>query len=107
MLALRTYIHDVGPPYACIYTNRNVPPNKQINWKFEDVLLKRHFYQLDCMLNAAPEGQLWVNRGTDANRLTNLLTFMLNAILRAARKYVGCGNHQNSMYQGGMSEQRS
>ena len=30
--------------------------NKHINWEFEDVGLKRKFYQrLDCMLDAAPE----------------------------------------------------
>ena len=38
--------------------------------------------------------------------LNDLFTFMSNAII-AARKYLGCGNLTNSMYQGGMSEQMS
>ena len=71
--------------------------------------LKRRFYQrLDSLLDAAPAGLLRVNRGADANRLNNLLSFMSNAILiRAAMKYLGCGNLSNSMYQGEMREQRS
>ena len=78
------------------------PKNKHINWKFDDVGLKRQFYErLDNMLEAAPGGLLRVNRGSDVNRLTDLLTFISNAILiRAASRYVGCGNPQNSMYQG-------
>ena len=32
------------------------------------------------MLDAAPGGLLKVNRGTNTNRLTDLLTFMSNAI---------------------------
>ena len=48
-----------------------------------------------------------VNNGTDANMLTDLLTFMSNAILNSAIKYLGCGNLENSVYQGGTSEQRS
>ena len=55
------------------------------------------------MLDAAPGGLLRVNRGTDTNRLSDLLTFMLNAILIAASKYMGFGNVQNSMCQGEMS----
>ena len=84
--------------------------SKHINWKFEDVILKRQFYErLDNMLDAAPGGLLRVNRGSDINRLTDLLTLISNAILksRAAHKYLGCGNPQNLMYQGRMSEQRS
>ena len=55
---------------------------KHINWKIEDAVFKRQFYQmLDCMLDAAPAGLLLVNRGADANRLYDLLTFMSNAIL--------------------------
>ena len=84
---------------------------KHINWKFEDVGFKRQFYQmLDSMIDAAPAGLLRVNRGADANRLTDLLTFMSNAILKSgmlARIYLGCGNLKNSLYQGGMSEQRN
>ena len=35
------------------------PKNKHINWKFEDVGLKRKFYErLDNMLDAAPGGLL-------------------------------------------------
>ena len=50
---------------------------KHINWKFEDVGLKCRLYQrLDSMLGAAPSGLLRVNRGADANRLDDLLTFM-------------------------------
>ena len=56
---------------------------KHINWKFEDAGLKCQFYQrLDSMLGAAPSGLLRVNRGADANRLDDLLTFMSNAILK-------------------------
>ena len=86
---------------------------KHINWKFEDAGFKRRLYQrLDSMLDAAPAGLLRVIRGADANGLNDLLTFMSNVILKskeiaeiAARKYLGCGNLQNSMCQGGMSEQ--
>ena len=35
------------------------------------------------MLGAAPLGLLRVNRGADANRLDDLLTFMSNAILKS------------------------
>ena len=84
------------------------PKNKHINWKFEDVGLKRQFSErLDNMLDATPGGLLWVNRGSDVNRFTDLLTFVSNAILKSANKYLGCRNPQNSMYQGGMCEQRS
>ena len=79
-------------------------------FKFEDAGFKCQFSQrLDSMLDAAPAGLLQVNRGADANRLNDLLTFMSNAILklRVARKYLGCGNLQNSMCQGVMSEQRN
>ena len=51
--------------------------------------------------------RLLVNRGADANRLDDLLTFMSNAILKSGRIYLGCRNLQNSMYQGGMIKQRS
>ena len=37
------------------------------------------------MLDAAPEGLLRVNRGTDSNRLTDLLTIMSNAILKSRK----------------------
>ena len=48
---------------------------KHINWKFEDAGFKGRFYQrLDRMIDAAPSGLLRVNRGTDANRLNDLLT---------------------------------
>ena len=57
------------------------------------------------MLDAAPGGLLRVNRWPDANRLTDLLTFMSNA--RAVSKYLGSGNFQNSMLQIGMGDQRS
>ena len=59
------------------------------------------------MLVAAPVGLLRVNRGTDANGVTDLLIFMQMQYLRAASKHLGCGNPQHSMYQGGMSEQKS
>ena len=50
---------------------------KHINLKFEDAGCKCQFYQrLDSMLDAAPAGLLRVNRGADANRLNDLLTFM-------------------------------
>ena len=52
--------------------------------------LKCQFYQrLDSTLNAAPAGLLWVNRGTDANRLNDLLTFISNAILKSSKEIFG------------------
>ena len=76
------------------------------NLKMRD--FKCLFYQrLDSMLGAAPSGLLRVNRSADANRLDDLLTFMSNSILKSGRIYLECRNLQNSMYQGGMSEQRS
>ena len=60
---------------------------KHINWKFEDAALKCRFYErLDSMLGAAPAELLRVNRGVDANRLDDLLTFMSNAILKSAKE---------------------
>ena len=41
------------------------------------------------MLDAAPGGLLRVNRGTDANRLTDFLTFMLNAIFKSGKQIFG------------------
>ena len=41
------------------------------------------------MLDAAPGGLLRVNRGTDPNRLTDLLTFMSNAILKSGKQIFG------------------
>ena len=41
------------------------------------------------MLDAAPAGLLRVNRGTDANRLNDLLTFMSNAILKSGKEIFG------------------
>ena len=38
------------------------------------------------MLDAAPEGLLRVNWGMDENRLTNLLTFISNAILKSGKQ---------------------
>ena len=38
------------------------------------------------MLDAAPAGLLRVNRGADANRRTDLLTFVSNAILKSGKK---------------------
>ena len=58
------------------------------------------------MLGAAPSGLLRVNRGAEENRLDDLLTFMSNAILKSGKDIL-LRNLQNSMYQGGMSEQRS
>ena len=41
------------------------------------------------MLDAAPGGLLRVNRSTDTNRLTDLLTFMSNAILKRGKHIFG------------------
>ena len=41
------------------------------------------------MLGAAPSGLLRVNRGADANRLDDLLTFMSNAILKSSKDIFG------------------
>ena len=45
------------------------------------------------MLGAAPGGLLWVNRGTDANRLNDLLTFMSNVILKSIKEIFGIRKH--------------
>ena len=37
------------------------------------------------MLGVAPSGLLRVNRGADANRLVDLLTFMSNSILKSGK----------------------
>ena len=56
-----------------------------MNWKFEDGGLKRQFYErLDNMLDVTPGGLLRVNMGTEANRLSDLLTFMSNAIPKSS-----------------------
>ena len=63
---------------------------KHINWKFEDAGFKRQLYQrLDSMLDAAPTVLLRVNRGTDANRLNDLLTLMSNATLKCVMVIFG------------------
>ena len=63
---------------------------KHINRKFEDAGLNCRFYQrLDSMLGAAPSALLRVNRGADANRLDDLLTFMSNAILKSGNDIFG------------------
>ena len=41
------------------------------------------------MLDAAPGGLLRANRGTDAIRLNDLLTFMSNAILKSGKQIFG------------------
>ena len=41
------------------------------------------------MLDAAPAGL--PNRGVDANRLNDLLTFMSNAILKSSKEIFGMG----------------
>ena len=41
------------------------------------------------MLDAAPSGLLRVNRGANANRLDDLLTFMSNAILKSGKDICG------------------
>ena len=43
------------------------------------------------MPDAAPGGLLLVNRGTDTNRLNDLLTFMSNAILKSGKQIFGMG----------------
>ena len=45
--------------------------------------------RLDNMLDAAPGGLLRVNRGSDVNRLTDLLTFISNAILKSSKQIFG------------------
>ena len=44
------------------------------------------------MLGAAPSGLLRVNRGADANKLDDLLTFMSNAILKSGKDIFGMGS---------------
>ena len=41
------------------------------------------------MLGAAPSGLLRANRGADANRLDDLLTFMSNTILTSGKDIFG------------------
>ena len=48
---------------------------------------------LDNMLDAAPGGLLHVNRGWDVNRLTDLLTFMSNAIRKSSNQIFGIRKH--------------
>ena len=63
---------------------------KHINWKFDDAGLKCRLYQrLDSMLGAAHSGLLRVNKGADANKLLDLLTFMSNAILKSGKDIFG------------------
>ena len=79
------YSHIEFRPAANDAQHRGIKP-KQINWKFEDAVLKCQFYQrLDSMLGVAPSGLLKVNRGVYANRLDDLLTFMSNAILKSSK----------------------
>ena len=50
-------------------------------------MLSLRFYQrFDSMLDATAGGLLRLNRGTDANRLNDLLTFMSNAILKSGKQ---------------------
>ena len=49
------------------------------------VLLVRH----NSMLDAAPGGLLRIDMGTDTNRLTDLLSFMSNAILKSGKQIFG------------------
>ena len=58
------------------------------------------------MLDAAPGRLLRVNRDPDANRLTDLLTFISHAILKSGTQIFGMQKLQNSMCHGGMSEPR-
>ena len=44
------------------------------------------------MLDAAPGGLLRVNRGSDVNKLTDLLTFISNAILKRGKQIFGKEN---------------
>ena len=68
----------------------NFKKAKHINWKFEDAGLKCRFSpRLGSMLDAASSGLLRVNRGADANRLDDLLTFMSNAILKSGKDTLG------------------
>ena len=81
-----TFIFDQLPMTHCTEGQKT----KHIHLKFSDVKLKCRFYQrLDSMLDAAPGGLLPVNRGKDANRLNDLLTFMLNAILKSSKTIFG------------------
>ena len=41
------------------------------------------------MLDAAPGGLLQVNKDSDVNRLTDLLTFISNAILKSGKQIFG------------------
>ena len=64
--------------------------NEERTKKFEDVGLKHQFYQrLNCILDATPEWLLLVNNGTDAKRLTDLFTFMSNAMLKSGKQILG------------------
>ena len=63
---------------------------KHIIFKFEDAGLKRRFYQsLDSILDSAIAGLLRVNRGVDANRPDDLLTFVSNAIFKRGKDIFG------------------
>ena len=45
------------------------------------------------MLGAAPSGLLRANRGADANRLDDFITFMSNAILKSGKDIFGMQKH--------------
>ena len=75
---------------------------KHINLKFENARLKCQFYQrFDSMLGAAPSGLLRVNRGADANRLDDLLTFMSNVILKSGKDVFEMQKSSKFNVQGG------
>ena len=57
--------------------------------------------------DAAPAGLLQVNRGADANRLNDLLTFMSNAILKSGKEIFRIRKPSKFNVPGRMSEQRS
>ena len=44
---------------------------------------------MDSTLDAEPSGLLLVNRGADANRIDDLLTFLSNAILKSGKDIFG------------------
>ena len=82
--------------------------NKHKNSKFEDVGLKHRLYlRLDSMKYAA-QGYYCGSTGAQT-QIVSLICWHLCQMqyLWVARKYLGCGNLQNSMCQGGISEQRS
>ena len=73
---------------VCIYSWYDITTNQCARKKM-GISTRRFYQRLDSMLDAAPAGLLWVNRGADANILNDLLPFRSNAILKSGKEIFG------------------